>query len=77
MPNFLVTEYDTIVSEYRIEAKDRDIAIKKIANGDLITRAIYRAKAFIKDKTRRWYEAEEIDNEKKEEIQVIQLGTKD
>lgn len=74
MPKFIITEYDTIVSEYRIEAKDRDTAIDKIANGDIVKRGIHRSKSILKDKTRRWYKAEEIKYEK-EKVQVICLPT--
>lgn len=71
MPNYIITEYDTIVSTYRINnAIDKQDAINKIANGDLIQRAVYRANGFKKDEVKKKYKAREIINGKKK-IQVV------
>lgn len=70
MPNFKVTEYDTIVSTYRICAINKREAINKIANGDIITRAGYRANGFKKDEVKKKYRAREIINGKKK-VQTI------
>lgn len=75
MPNYIITEYDTIVSTYRIVAIDKQDAINKIANGDLIQRAVYRANGRKKDRVKKKYIAREIINGKKK-IQVICLPTK-
>jgi len=77
MPNYIVTEYDTMVSVYKVNAIDKQDAINKIANGDYVKRASLRSKAILKEKTRRWYEAEEIGNGEEEKVQVISLPTQD
>lgn len=64
MPNFIITEYDTIISVYRVNANDRQDAINKIANGDLTIRAICRANGFKKDEAKKKYRAREIINGK-------------
>lgn len=65
MPNYKVTEYDTIVSTYRISAINKREAINKIANGDLVTRAGYRANGFKRDEVKKKYRAREIINGKR------------
>lgn len=72
MPNYKVTEYDTVISTYRIVAINKQDAINKIANGDIITRAAYRSNGFKKQEDKKKYRAREIINGKaKAEIQVI------
>jgi len=70
MPNFIITEYDTMVSVYKVNAIDKQDAINKIAKGDIITRAEYRANGFKKEEKQIRYDVEEINNGK-EKVQTI------
>ena len=70
MPNYKVTEYDTIISTFRLNAANKQDAINKIAKGDMITRATYRANGFKNQRDRKKYSARGIINGKKK-IQVI------
>lgn len=72
MPNFKVTEFDTIVSIYKVNAIDKQDAINKIANGDLITRLKYNTNYFSKSNCKKKYRAREIINGKDtQKVQTI------
>lgn len=68
MPNYIITEYDIVISTYKVNNVDnKQIAIDKIARGDLIQRAIYRANGFKKQVDKKKYKAKEIANGKTKE----------
>lgn len=58
MSKFKVLEFETILKVYKMEAGDKNEAIKKIKMGDLTTRVL--ACCGKDERIRRWYETEDL-----------------